>query len=58
MNIENLQPYEKEEIFSMEVNRLIDRFCMEYKMTYAQVVGILTITISDIINESSEGEEE
>lgn len=46
-----MPPYEKEEIFSEELHKLINHFCQEYDMTYAQIIGCLEIVKSELVHE-------
>lgn len=54
----NMEPYEKEEIFAREVESLITRFCSEYNMTYAQIIGVLDIAKFNLTREGFEDSED
>lgn len=53
-----IEPHEKEKIFADALHGLIDRFCQEYNMTYAQVIGLLAIVQSELIHDGFEDEED
>lgn len=38
-----LEPYQKEGLFINELDSLTSHFSQEYEMTYAQIIGCLTI---------------
>jgi len=56
--INEMAPYEKEEVFAEEIEKLINRFCQEYNMTYAQVIGVLHIQIALLTKEGFMEDEE
>lgn len=43
---------EQESAFADDLNKLIDRYRFEFDLTYAQMVGLLTITSHNLLNES------
>ena len=45
---------EQQGAFNEELNRLIDRYCDEFEMTYASFVGILTIKATEMTNQSAQ----
>lgn len=49
---------EQTQQFCNELDRLVDRFSMEYQMSYAALVGALHIKAHALIVESFEDEEE
>jgi|WetSurSiteA1Bulk_404760.scaffolds.fasta_scaffold06136_2 hypothetical protein len=61
-NFKNLEPYEKEGFFAEELELMVNRFCKENNMTYAQIIGVLEIIKSNLIeealNESDDEEDE
>lgn len=47
-------PFEKEAMFAEELESLISRFCQEYNMTYAQIIGLLYIKACEVVSEGFE----
>lgn len=57
-NFRALESYEKEEIFAEELWSVIERFVKEYRMSYPQVVGVLSLVTATYIKESLEDKRE
>lgn len=46
-----MEPYEKEHVLYTEITNVIEHICMEYELTYCQILGVLEMVKDDYMME-------